>query len=126
MAELVAYVFAWNDWVVMPGLFIAAIVWFIKVRKAGLALLAVGLGVYIGATIVRLFYPNPLNLVHAASLVAQAIGFLVALAGFLWFWLRQRPMQSNSTPHTDARMGVSPDQLSSARAGERERYALPG
>ena len=117
MAGLADYILAWNDWVVMPALLIVSIVWFIKVRKARLGLLAAGLGIYLGATVVRLLYPHPLNLVHGVSLIAQAIGFLLAVAGFSWFWSKQRPMQSNSALLSDASTSPLRAQRGAAKRG---------
>ena len=102
MAEL----FFWNDWALMPALLLAAIYSLAKLRKPSLAVLAAGLCIYIGSSVVLLFYTNPLNLVHSGSLVAQSVGFLVGLAGFVWFWLKDRAtqsVQSNNTPERDAR-----------------------
>jgi hypothetical protein len=118
------YVFAWNDWVVMPVLLIVAIIWSVKLKKLSLALLAAGVGICVGAVVVRLFYTNPLNLVHGASLIAQELGLLLSFAAFAWFWFRDRSrqsMQSNGTPHTDARASAVLDEPPPARAGERGR-----
>jgi|SRR5688572_18018372 hypothetical protein len=48
-----------------------------------------------------------------------AFGFL-SCAAFIR-WGRAETAPSNSTPHADARRTATPDQPSSARAGERER-----
>jgi ABC-type proline/glycine betaine transport system permease subunit len=88
MTALAEYLFAWNDWIVMPVLLIVSVVSLARLRKASLAVLTLGLFIYCAAAILRTFYPNPLNLVHGATLIAQSVGFLLGVAGFAWFWLK--------------------------------------
>jgi hypothetical protein len=73
----------------------------------------------------------PDELVMANTLPFQILVSLLVVGGpclvALLLWVLGgkvlRSLRSNSTPHSDARSSVVPDQSPSARAGERERWA---
>ncbi len=94
MNQLANYVYAWNDWVVMPILLLAAIYAFIRFRKPSTLVFAFGVVLYIASSLAQIFYPSPLNLIHSAALVSQFLGLLVGLGGFAWFWRKDRNAKS--------------------------------
>jgi len=107
MDELAKYLYAWNDWVVMPILLVGAIYAFIRLRRPSILLFAFGALLYIVSCGLQIFYPSPFSFAHNAALVSQYLGLLAGLGGFAWFWQKDRrhatSTQSNPVLDRDTR-----------------------
>lgn len=102
MDGLEKYLYAWNDWVVMPVLLVSAIYAFIRLRRPSMLLVAFGALLYVASCALQIFYPSPLSFAYNAALVSQYLGLLLGLAGFVWFWQRDRHATSpRSNPILD-------------------------
>jgi len=91
MGDIAKYLFAWNDWVVMPIVLVVAIRAFVRLRRPSLLLFAFGASLYIASSALQLYYqPSPSHLAYNAALISQYLGLLTGLVAFVWFWHRDR------------------------------------
>jgi len=91
MGDIAKYLFAWNDWVVMPIVLVVAIYAFVRLRRPSLLVFAFGASLYVGSSVLQLFYhPSPSHFAYNAALVSQYLGMVIALAALVWFWRGDR------------------------------------
>jgi hypothetical protein len=102
MYGLAKYLYAWNDWIVMPGLLVSAVYAFIRLRTPSMLLAAFGALLYVASCALQIFYPSPLSFAYNAALLSQYLGLLLGLTGFVWFWQKDRHATSpGSNPVLD-------------------------
>ena len=106
MSGLAQYLYAWNDWLVMPILLVVAVFAFLRPRRSSLLLVMFRISLCIAFFVLQALEPLPPNLALRHVLVMQYLGLLVGLLGFVWFWQQDRharSMQSSPVPERDGR-----------------------
>lgn len=86
MGQLAHYVYLWNDWVVFPGMLIAALILHSRRRKRSTLLLSVGLALLVLGKVGNELGPE--YILHPLRITAMSvyvIGLLSAVIGFGWF-----------------------------------------
>ena len=102
MSGLAQYLYAWNDWLVMPILLVVAVFAFIRSRRPSLLLVMFGASLYVASSVLQGLDPSPPNFTLNPALIAQYLGLLVGLGGLVWFWQKDRHRKSTqSSPVLD-------------------------
>jgi len=86
MSHFADYIQFWNDWIVFPGMLLAALILHLRRRKRSTLLLSVGLGLLLLGQVGDSFGPvSVLHPLRIAAMSVYVIGILIAIIGFGWF-----------------------------------------
>jgi hypothetical protein len=96
MEEFKEFLFAWNEWVVLPILTLVGLVLHTRWRKSSTLVLCVGMLMLLGGGVLtKVYSQSPLHIGYIIGLIIGVVGLLASMVGAIWFYRKDYVTSSN-------------------------------
>jgi hypothetical protein len=98
MEELKEFLFAWNDWIVLPILTLVSLVLYFRCPKVSTLWLSLGMTVLLASSILKAVYPHPQSFGYLIGMVFGIFGLVASIFGAIWFFRKDYSKKAKLNP----------------------------